>query len=116
MSVHAGKGLASIVCGHAQHGQPTVKAERLLRLTRRSLVVMRQYVICWQTIKLDRKKSPVGANGEKSTSEVDFQNKVDFALGHFDQIIPIRKSRITNYIARFSNGAQSNDGALREGS
>ena len=44
----------------------------------------------------------------------DFQNKVDFALGHLDQILPIKKSPInSNDIARF--GAQPSDGAFREG-
>jgi hypothetical protein len=48
--------------------------------------------------------------------EGDFQNKVDFAFGHLDQIFPIRKSVInTNYIARFNNGVQSSDSAFREG-
>src|SRR5688572_25995720 len=43
-----------------------------------------------------------------------FQDKVDFALGHLDQIFPIRKSRITNYVARFNNGTQSSNTSFRE--
>src|ERR1044071_2930687 len=49
-------------------------------------------------------------------SEGDFQNKIDFAFGHLDQIFPTRKSRInTDYIVRFNSGAQSSDGAFGEG-
>ncbi len=50
-------------------------------------------------------------------SEDDFQNQVDFALGHLDQMLPIWKSWInTTYIGRFNNGVQSSNGAFREGS
>jgi hypothetical protein len=44
-------------------------------------------------------------------SETGFQNKIDFALGHLDQIFPIN----TTFIARFNDGVQSSDGARREG-
>jgi len=53
---------------------------------------------------------------QSAASEGDFQNKVDFAFGHLDQIFPIRKSWLnSNYITRFNNVVQSSDAAFREG-
>ena len=71
---------------------------------------------CTVSRRVERRgqRMPMTRNLPRS-SKGSFQDKVDFALGHLNQIFPIRKSRITNYIARFNNGAQSSDSPFREG-
>jgi hypothetical protein len=44
-------------------------------------------------------------------SETSFQNKINFALDHLDEILLIN----TTFVARFNDGVQSSDGARREG-